>query len=284
MIAINSRFATAAVALAIGALGAGAAEAAPHYGTYAHGMIHNTGCSATGAMLDNNETCFFSGTSPSAWTSLLFRAPTAAAAGAVGGGASGHAEAWADLATGDLFASASATAPAPNGTSPLAAIGLAGMFETIQFHGAAPGATATVRMSGVATYAGDVWGGASLLVQTGAFDPMFDSFFFMPETIVDCTECSGAVAYERTQTFSIQNDTPYTFIAILMAFAANDGQGGTISITDPMSFELPEGVTFSSGSEQLLTGPSTHAVAEPSTLALLGLGLVGLAGRRRRRG
>jgi MYXO-CTERM domain-containing protein len=270
---------------ALAAAGGEPATAAPYYGTYVHGMIHNSGCSSTGSMLDNNANCFFSGTSPSAWSSPLFQSLTTSATGAVGGAASGHAEASADLATGDLFASASSTSAAPNGTAPLGAVALAGIFETIQFHGAAPGTVGTVRMTGTATYAGDVWAGASILVQQGAFNPMLDTFYFMPETVVDCTDCSGTTAYERTATFSIVNDVDYTFIAIVRAFVANDGLPGTLSITDPISFELPDGLTFTSGSDQLLQAPPTHGAAseipEPAALGLFGLGLLWLARTRR---
>lgn len=75
----------------------------------------------------------------------------------------------------------------------------------------------------------------------------------------------------------IYNDIPYVFEFALFA-GAGGSDPGYLTVSDPISFSLPQGASFTSASGLFLTG---QTVPEPVTIALVGLGLAGLGFARR---
>ncbi len=84
-----------------------------------------------------------------------------------------------------------------------------------------------------------------------------------------------------TLNFSTSNINNIPISAVLSVYAGDNYGNGYVNIDPDLSLTLPAGVTFTSGSGALLT--QTQAVPEPTSLSLLGAGLIGMGLLRRRR-
>jgi|HubBroStandDraft_6_1064221.scaffolds.fasta_scaffold264458_2 hypothetical protein len=70
--------------------------------------------------------------------------------------------------------------------------------------------------------------------------------------------------------------------AFANAYVAPEGANASINV-DPLYLDLPTGATFDSGVTGFLSGAPPTAVPEPSSLLMLGTGLLGLMGAARRK-
>jgi hypothetical protein len=194
--------------------------------------------------------------------------------------ANSSAAAAVDLGTGDL-----AVTSQNNGTPQAGAGALAFLWDTITFTGASPGAQVTVHMSGSSISTGNARVDGSI-----GFSPGLPSVIFGSSGGVNLGNCDGYSflptngSYDLSFTGTIQNNVQYTFAACMSDITGFDPSNGAGSefTTDPISFDLPDGVTFTSASGILLNG-DTHAVPEPMTLSLFFGGLTGMVVMRRRK-
>lgn len=250
-------------------------------------------------------------------------APLAADASA--GGAfnqPGSAVAHANLTTGYVSAGTSSPGVSVPDGGQMAVSASALIWDTLTFSGAAPGAMATLTMTGTWNLLGDgrayafnslqllsditnvtdVYGTAIgtnncsdaiacnvgwWLAGSGSTTMWIDglggnvtTFFQQPST----AQALPGPAYSVQQSFPIYNDVPMiVFLGVTANSCVHGGYDCAPSstfITDPLSFNLPEGVIFTSASG----GFSAAPVPEPETYAMLlaGLGVLGFAARRRR--
>jgi hypothetical protein len=147
----------------------------------------------------------------------------------------------------------------------------------------------TITMSGTASLGGDarIAAGAILLPE-GLVSPYAllegNDYFFMEGAGAGSVD--AVPTYSFQETFGITNDEPMFFGYYVEAFAGVSGcdvtcpPPGAAAITDPISFDLPDGVTFTSASQEFLS-----AVPEPSIWAMMlfGFGSIGFMLRNSRR-
>lgn len=191
------------------------------------------------------------------------------------------AYAFADLATGNLSVKASGTY-FNGGFFGAGAASL--IWDTYTFSGAAPGATATITMTGTdgLSVNGRISAGSGAFFQTDVSNPQLTSYlnaFNLINAPIDPT-------YSFQSTFGIENNVPTILFATVSVASTVCGvicPGGSESfITDPISLDLPVGVTFTTASGG--TFSPVAGVPEPETYAMLltGLGLLGFTARRRK--
>src|ERR1700691_244325 len=212
----------------------------------------------------NNANCFFQLSSGFSHGSLS----------QVSTGASNYAQA----SLGELFVTVGATG---NYFVPSVGYGDANasavVWDTLIFSGATAGATATIVMTGTVGFQGYASTNAgALLFPLSSVSSAYSPLAFMEGgggTPVSTTEPT----YAFEQTFPIFNDQPMLFEVAVSAGAAECGTScsGQAFITDPVSLELPSGVTFTSASGEF---PGSTTAPEPSSLMLLATGLLGVLG------
>lgn len=257
------------------------------FGAVAQVAVDNQGCAGIGGPTANNASCGFS------------IDPAFATASRATSSEPGTAQATANLATG--FVSAAASSSGTTASVADHAYAHALLWDTLTFSGALPGAQITLTMSGT-------WGGANdarvqafsaLVLRTDIVKPsenlgLYLSGIYVGHDFSDgvsiavngcCTPAPSFTGgtYSFTKAWPVYNDVPMVLFLNVSAFSGGAGrngldgtQPGNAFITDPLTLDLPTGVTFTSAFAQ--------AVPEPSSLLLLAAGLAGLWRARRASG
>lgn len=213
--------------------------------------IGGDGCSAVGGGYLNNANCLFK-----------VYSPPAVAAGSLSG-ANSSVSASANLGLSTVSATVSANDQGLNYSQSHAVI-----WDTVTFSGAAPGAVATLTISGNAIISGDARANAlAILIPTGYYDVGYfvAGNFATPE--------NGP--YTLQDKAGITNGVPYLLLVSVDTYAGLVGEpgpylAGSASITDPFTLQVPTGVTVTYDYQ-----PSS-AVPEPSTWMMMLLGFVGI--------
>jgi hypothetical protein len=241
------------------------------FGSAVIGQIDTTACPS------NAATCFLSSSDVSGVSGSLNDNGTGSSAAAT-----------ANLGLGYVGVSVTGvTGPTPGSSYARALI-----WDTLTFSGAAPGATVTITMAGNASLSGDarIAATAILLPATGALaeppaDYLLEGNFFELFQGAGAGAVTAVPSYSFQETFGITNGVPMFFGIDVQAYAGVSGcdvtcpEPGSASIDDPFSIDLPDGVTFTSASEGLLS-----PVPEPASWAMLlmGFGSIGFMLRRQR--
>ena len=242
-------------------------------GGYALDTSHH--CASVGS--DTSATCDATNTSTDAST---------------GETKSGTIDVAADLTSGNLMVHAESMASLPTAQ----AGGEAQIGDTLTFGGAiSHGSTTTVTMTG--TMSDSNSGGGSNSFTGGALE-IFDDTGLLTSGGACSRPTSGFICdptNDQTQvsvigdSFSISSTVNISLhgqILVEFVVAASTFLNGSADISDPISIDLPPGVTFTSASGKFLTsagGPG--GVPETSTWAMMLAGFASLAalGRRARR-
>ncbi len=187
------------------------------------------------------------------------------------------------------------TATATDGLATSGAIARVDIFDTLTFHIASGGAAVfSVRMDGDWAAQGvgsKVTYGLRLASSSG--DHTYEGYSFShgvaesfasgipvaPALVIDSGNVAAGVigSYAVAALFGVNDGGVYSFSATVGAEA--EGLSSAF-IEDPLTFELPAGVTFSAASNNPY---AIAAVPEPSTWWLMSVGLIGLAKLRRDR-
>lgn len=255
--------------------------AAPSYGAFATGGINNSagfsscepGSTATGyyAGTDNNN--FTYDNSPA----------LGSASGSTGTEQWGLSSASANLTTGDITVSATSIGNPPNSGNELPfgspASALAGYFVQLVFSGG-EGQQGSVSISGLMSYWGNVSVTANLSIYQGSYQGPLGGYNVVSG--VDLPATSGEAWSIPAQTFTINDGVMYTLVAYVNALTSGSFKPGSVTVTDPLVFDLPEGVTFSASYPGFLAATATPL---PASLPLFlgGGGLFGLLLHKRKR-
>ena len=165
--------------------------------------------------------------------------------------------------------------------------GLADLDDYLTFH-VGGGGSAVVHVSIAGDFNGTLYPHISVTLALGSYYHQYngsltDSIDGNPNT--DCcfpqqgdpASPAGATgSYVINYDWTVTDGVLYEVYVGLKATAEN---GGRTYIDDPLTFQLPEGVTFTSASNSTYTS----AVPLPATAWLFGTGCLGLLGRFRRR-
>lgn len=201
---------------------------------------------------------------------------------------SGSIDVGADLASGDLFVHAASAASLPTAQ----AGGEAQIGDTLTFSGAiSPGSTTTITMTG--TMSDSNAGGGSNSFTGGALEIFDDTLLtsggacsrptsgFICDPTNDQTQVS--VVGDSFSISSTVDISRHSKILVEFVVSASTFLTGSADISDPITIDLPPGVTFTSASGKFLT--SAGSIPETSTWAMILAGFASLAalGRRARR-
>lgn len=277
-----------AVGCALAALSASGQvhAAAMSFGAVAQVAVVNQGCAGIGGPTANNEYCGFS------------IGPSLAQASRSNSIEPGTAQATANLSAGFVSVAASSSGTTPSVADHAYAHAL--IWDTLTFSGIPGGATQiTLHMSGTWGGSGDayVYAFSALVLRSDIVEPVenlaqFLSGIFVAHDFSDgvsiavnscCTPAPefSAGTYSFEKSWRIYNDVPMVLFLNVSAYSGGAGrngldgsQPGNAFITDPLTFDLPEGVSF--------TAASAIAAPEPSSVLLLVSGIAGLAAWRRR--
>jgi hypothetical protein len=199
---------------------------------------------------------------------------------------SGEVHVGADLASGDLFVHAKSAASIPTAE----AGGQAQIGDTLTFGGAiSPNSVTTFTMSGTWSYSNS--GSNSSGSATGSLD-IYDDNGLLTGGVACSTPAAGCDSTTNNQTEvtvvgnsffinSTVNVDLHKKILVEFVVGASSFLTSSADITDPITIELPPGVTFTSASGVFLT--RAGSVPETSTWAMMLAGFAGLgyAGYRR---
>jgi len=243
---------------------------APTYGAFASGGIGNSYAFGT-CPPGTNGGAFYYGTDTNSLTWDGSPAQTSAS-GAVGTAVWGLSSASANLASGDITVSSTSEGPGPYDSTPNPtgepASAQAGFFVQLVFSGG-QGETLDYSTGGLISYFGDVSANASEI------GPELGGGY----SIVSGSDLASTTdqAWSTTpQAITIQDGVVYTLGVMLDVGTSGSFLPGTVTMTDPIYLDLPEGVTFTASDPSFLTG-----VPEPASWAMMILG-VGMAGSRLR--
>ncbi len=196
---------------------------------------------------------------------------------------SGSVSAGADWTSGDMFVHAESEASRPDAQ----ATGETQLGDTLSFAGAiSTNSTATIRMTG--SMSGDSNGGNSdsfssawMLIDNltvGGVCSSQNSAFICDakNDETDVTVVGNSFFITSTVNIDLHPQVMVEFVLYASTFLT-----GSADITDPITIDLPQGVTYTSASGLFLT--KVGSVPEPSTWAMMLLGFAGLgyAGYRR---
>ena len=200
---------------------------------------------------------------------------------------SGEVHVGADLASGDLFVHAKSAASIPTAE----AGGQAQIGDTLTFGGAiSPNSVTTFTMSGTWSYSNS--GSNSSGSATGSLD-IYDDNGLLTGGVACSTPAAGCDSTTNNQTEvtvvgnsffinSTVNVDLHKKILVEFVVGASSFLTSSADITDPITIELPPGVTFTSASGVFLT--RAGSVPETSTWAMMLAGFAGMGYVAYRRG
>ena len=283
----------ALIALALAGLAASSATWAcpinapgvlPTYGAFATGGIGNSAAASSctpgyniGALGAGN---YYIGADINPFTYANSPA-VGSASGALGTASWGMSSASADLATGNITVSSSSSGNPPFSANPLPfgspAGAAAGYFVEIVFSGG-NGQTGSVSLGGLISYSGNVSANAGVTFFQGASPSISAGNNIVAGNTLATTV--GKPWSIPAQGFTIKDGVTYTLSVALSVSTSGSFLPGSVEMTDPISFDLPQGVTYTASDPQFLTGSATP---EPASLTLFGTALgLGLMRRRKR--
>lgn len=258
----------------------------PTYGAFALGGIDNSPAppSCTPGYITSDVTkgsvAYYTGTDINPFTYANSPA-VGSASGAIGTASWGMSSASADLSTGDITVSSSSTGNAPFSNNPLPtgapAGAQAGYFVQIVFSGG-NGQSGSVSLGGLISYSGNVSANVELTFFQDASPCICGGYNVVAGNTLPATvDQAWSVP---AQGFTIKDGVPYTLSVALSVSTSGSFLPGSVQMTDPISLNLPAGVTYTASDPQFLTGSATP---EPASLTLVGTVLIGLGLKHRRK-